>query len=150
MIKPIAYEYLDSWLAMRKQLWPDCTDSEHQAETKQFLSDSSKSAQFIYMGRDDEPLGFVEASIRHEYVNGASTSPVAYIDGIFVVERARQTGIAKNLFEAVSDWASGQNLSELISDVDLSNRLSQTVHRALGFEETERVVYFRKSLVNAP
>ena len=35
---------------------------------------------------------------------------------------------------------------ELASDALLDNEISHSVHRALGFEETERVVFFRKRL----
>jgi len=31
------------------------------------------------------PIGFVEASLRSEYVNGTSTSPVAFLKGLYVV-----------------------------------------------------------------
>lgn len=37
-------------------------------------------------------------------------------------------------------------LSELASDADLFNSTRDAVHEALGFEETERVVFFRRSL----
>jgi aminoglycoside 6'-N-acetyltransferase I len=37
---------------------------------------------------------------------------------------------------------------ELASDADIANAVSHATHRALGFQETERVVYFRKVLRN--
>ena len=36
--------------------------------------------------------------------------------------------------------------TEFGSDVELSNYSSQLMHEALGFEQTEKVVYYRKSL----
>ena len=41
-------------------------------------------------------------------------------------------------------WAQAQGCDELASDALLDNETSQAMHRALGFEETERVVFFRK------
>lgn len=111
-----------------------------------FLSNPSKFAQFLYLDERDNPVGFIEASIRSDYVNGAATSPVAFLEGIFVEPHARQSGIARRLVEAVSAWAKVQGLTELASDADLSNTKSHAVHTALGFEETERVVFFRMSL----
>ena len=35
---------------------------------------------------------------------------------------------------------------ELASDALIDNAVSHGMHRRLGFEETERVVYFRKDL----
>jgi len=112
----------------------------------QFLNNPSRFAQFLYLDEGNNAMGFAEASVRSDYVNGASSSPVAFLEGIFVEPRARETGIARHLIEAVCTWAKDQGLRELASDADLSNTTSQAVHKALGFEETERVVFFRMSL----
>ena len=110
---------------------------------KQFLGDPSRFAQFIYLDGCEAPRGFAEASIRSDYVNGATSSPVAFLEGIFVEPRARRTGVARRLVEEISAWARDRGLSELASDADLSNTISHAVHSGLGFEETERVVFFR-------
>ena len=116
---------------------------------EQFLSDPSRFAQFISIDEKGHPTGLAEASIRHDYVNGASTSPVAFLEGIYVEPKARQMGLARALIEAVSAWAVNQGISELASDANVSNTLSHTMHMALGFEETERVVFFRKNIGGA-
>ena len=36
--------------------------------------------------------------------------------------------------------------TELASDALIDNTLGHQMHRGLGFDETERVVYFKKSL----
>lgn len=113
---------------------------------ERFLGDSSRFAQFICLDNCDVPLGFAEASIRSDYVNGTSGSPVAFLEGIFVEPGARRTGIARGLVEAICAWAREHGLSELASDADLTNTTSHAVHDALGFSETERVVFFRMSL----
>lgn len=112
----------------------------------QFLSDPTRFAQFIDLDDRHAPRGFVEASIRYDYVNGATCSPVAFLEGIYVDPAVRHTGIARRLVEKVSAWAKGRGLAELASDANLSNKTSHAVHEALGFEETERVVFFRMSL----
>ena len=111
-----------------------------------FLNRPERFAQFIAYSESGRPLGFVEASLRSDYVNGTSTSPVAFLEGLYVAEEARRNGIATKLVAAAAAWASECGCSEFASDVLVDNVLSQTVHRALGFEETERVVYFRKLL----
>lgn len=146
MIVPISRTHTDAWMRLRRQLWPHCTEAEHRSEMDQLLSDPSKYAQFIYLNKHDDAVGFAEASVRSDYVNGAATSPVAFLEGMFVEPRARQAGIAGRLVEAVSSWAKDQGLYELASDADFSNTASHAVHSALGFEETERVVFFRMPL----
>ena len=102
--------------------------------------------QFIASSGSGEPLGFAEAAIRTDYVNGTETSPVGFLEGIYVVAESRCQGIAATLVDAVIAWARDAGCRELASDALLANELSHRVHRALGFEETERVVYFRKSI----
>ena len=53
------------------------------------------------------------------------------------------------LVSAVATWAGALGLSELASDSPLENVDAHAVHRAPGFVETERVVYFRKQLPHA-
>nr|WP_241823604.1 GNAT family N-acetyltransferase [Sphingomonas sp. Sph1(2015)] len=50
------------------------------------------------------------------------------------------------LVAAVADWGRAQGCSEFASDAELENVDSHAMHRALGFVETERVVYFRWEL----
>ena len=58
----------------------------------------------------------------------------------------RRTGIAAALVAAAAAWGSEHACAEVASDAPLENVLSHAVHKALGFEETERVVSFRRSL----
>lgn len=97
-----------------------------------------------------DPIGFVEAALRTDYVNGTESSPVAFVEGIYVVLEARRKGVAAALISAVESWARSLGCTELASDALLDNQSSHAFHRALGFEETERVVYFRKALSKRP
>ena len=48
------------------------------------------------------------------------------------------------IVRAVERWTVAQGASELASDALIDNFVSHRMHAALGFEETERVVAFRK------
>ena len=63
-----------------------------------------------------------------------------------MVPEARGRGVAKALVAAVEDWARASGVSELGSDAAPDNMASLKMHHALGFEETQRVVFFRKPL----
>ncbi len=110
------------------------------------LADPARYAQFISYGETGVPTGIAEASIRRDYVNGTHESPVAFLEGIYVEAPWRQKGVARQLVEAVCCWAQERGISELASDADQNNTISHAVHQALGFEVTERVVFFRKTL----
>jgi aminoglycoside 6'-N-acetyltransferase I len=133
------------WLALRRALWPQCPDTEHETEIAAAAAAPAKYVQFMaYAG--PEPVGLAEAAVRHDYVNGAQTSPVVFLEGIYVVPSARRRGIAAQLIAAVSAWAAAAGYRELVSDAQLENVASHALHAALGFEATERVVFFRKAL----
>jgi aminoglycoside 6'-N-acetyltransferase I len=137
---------LNAWSALRQQLWPELDIEEHQAEILQALTEPDRFVAFLCFDDLGRAVGLAEASVRSDYVNGCETSPVAFLEGIIVDPTARRQGVAALLVTAVSDWARGQGLTELASDAELDNTVSHTMHAALGFEETERVVYFRRSL----
>jgi aminoglycoside 6'-N-acetyltransferase I len=135
------------WLAMRVALWPEASNAEHQSG----MADALARGLYVRLARDvsGRALGFVEASMRVDYVNGTNTSPVAFLEGIYVVPDFRRQGIARTLVDSVVGWAREEGCQELASDSLLPNTDAHGVHRALGFEETERVVYFRMDISNA-
>jgi aminoglycoside 6'-N-acetyltransferase I len=134
------------WLAMRRALWPDGgSEAELLREMQRQLADPVTSVQFMaYAG--ERALGFAEAAVRHDAVNGATVSPVAFLEGLYVEPEARRQGVARRLVQAVIDWAVAAGFTELASDALLENTVSHALHRALGFEEAERVVCFRRAV----
>jgi len=84
-----------------------------------------------------------------DYVNGTGSSPVAFLEGLYVTPNFRRKGVARALVNCVVEWASAWGCLELASDSLLNNTAAHAAHRALGFEETERVVYFLRRLHDA-
>lgn len=134
------------WLRLRQALWPDSTREQHLAEMNLLASNRGRYVNFIAYSRSREAIGLAEASIRSDYVNGTESSPVAFLEGLYVVPQARRQRVGAALVDAVADWARAAGCRELASDAVLENSISHVVHRALGFEETERVVFFRRKL----
>jgi aminoglycoside 6'-N-acetyltransferase I len=50
------------------------------------------------------------------------------------------------LCNAVAEWGKSLGCVEFGSDAPLENAASHALHAALGFAETQRVVFFRKTL----
>ncbi len=136
---------LDAWAALRADLWPDGSAAEHRAEAADML-DNGALANFVAEAPDGTVTGFAEAALRNDYVNGCETSPVAFVEGIYVAPEHRKADVARALCEAIAAWGREQGCTELASDALEDNVQSHDFHRAIGFEETERVVYFRKAL----
>lgn len=137
------------WLELRKALWSHRSTDEHIEEMNHLSSEPRRFGQFI--ARDDQgtALGFIEASVRSDYVNGTKSSPVGFLEGIYVKPESRREGVANALVQAAMLWARSNGCSEFASDTSLENQISQKMHRRLGFIETERVVYFKKLIETA-
>jgi aminoglycoside 6'-N-acetyltransferase I len=130
------------WLSLRQQLWPHSTREEHLAEMSSFLAARKRFAQFMDYDDAGVPLGFIEISLRTDYVNGTESSPVAFLEGTFVVPEARKSGVARRLVTEAEHWAKFMGCKEFASDAPIANTSSHAMHLALGFAETERVVFF--------
>ncbi|WP_440978629.1 aminoglycoside 6'-N-acetyltransferase [Sphingomonas pseudosanguinis] len=137
IVTPPAPEHREGWLALRAALWGE------EAGDPADLPEGD--GNFVALA-DDRVIGFAEAAVRRDYVNGCDGSPVLFLEGVFVDPGHRRQGVAGALVAAVANWGRAQGCSEFASDAELDNTDSHAMHRALGFEETERVVYFRREL----
>ena len=92
------------------------------------------------------PVGFAQCQLRHDYVEGTQTSPVGYLEGIFVRPEFRHRGLAKQLLGACESWAKEKGCMEFASDCELGNDASLNFHLSVGFAEANRIVCFTKTL----
>jgi aminoglycoside 6'-N-acetyltransferase I len=129
---------------MRAALWPDEDPHALAQETGKMLDDPNQVA-FVAERADGGLCGMVEAGVR-PFANGVDEQPCAFVEGWWVDADVRRTGIGGALIAAVEDWARQRGFHELGSDALIDNVLSHTAHLALGFEERERTVNFRKFL----
>lgn len=134
---------LPAWDAMRVALWPDADDTPEQLLAQLQRDDAGV---WLASGDTGEAVGFAEATIRRDYVNGTRTSPVGFLEGLYVHPAWRRTGVGRALVDAIAQWTRERGCSELASDALIDNIESHAAHVAYGFEETERVVYFRKQV----
>lgn len=135
---------LDRIDPLRLALWPDSPIEELKATV------AAQPEYLVLAVLDgDRPIGFAEIGLRRDYVNGCDTSPVAFLEGIYVDPAHRKQGVARALVAEALAWARRQEVSEFASDALLENTASHAFHQAIGFEETERVVYFRLPLAKA-
>jgi aminoglycoside 6'-N-acetyltransferase I len=140
----------EGWLDLRQQLWPHCTREGHLSEISSFCARPDSFAQFVAYTDSGQAIGFIEIAVRTDYVNGTDSSPVAFLEGIYVVPEARRLVTARALVAAAERWAINRGCREFASDAAVENETSHAMHHALGFQETERVVFFRKLLTRTP
>ena len=145
LIRHATHDDQTEWLRMRSALWPDCPLDDHHSEMQEQLDDPARYAVYVIERDSDKLGGFLEASLR-AYADGCRTSPVGYIEGWYVDADLRQQGWGGELVKAAEQWAMAQGCTEMASDCELDNDVSFRAHLALGYEETDRVIQFRKSL----
>jgi aminoglycoside 6'-N-acetyltransferase I len=146
-IAPGSDKHLETWARLRTELWPDGTFDVHREDLKRlFLSGTAEATAFLAIDDADGIAGFAEATLRHDFVNGCSSSPVLFLEGIYVRPQARRKGVARLLCAAVAKWGKAKGCTEFGSDALLDNVESQAFHQALGFGEAERVIFFHKTL----
>ena len=142
-----AYRATDhgEWQRLRRALWPGETPEAELADMAAWLA--RPNTEVLVAERPDGAglAGFAEVGMR-AYADGCETSPVAYLEGWYVDADVRRQGVGAALVRGAEAWARGQGFRELASDTHLDNVVSQRAHHALGFEEVDRVVEYRKML----
>ncbi|MEO6656103.1 MAG: aminoglycoside 6'-N-acetyltransferase [Pyrinomonadaceae bacterium] len=146
MIRPLAESDLAEWLRLRLLLWDESSEDDHKAEMVDIIENSD--AQFVAVADlgDGRLGGFLEASIR-SHVEDCDTENVGYLEGWFVEESYRQLGMGGRLVQFAEEWARAKGCTEMASDAEVDNIVSQQAHSRLGYSETSRLVHLRKELV---
>ena len=129
---------------LAQQLWPHHETAQLQKEFEPLLADAD-AAVFLAFS-DEAASGFAQCQLRSDYVEGTSSSPVGYLEGIFVLPDYQRQGIARALLTACENWAKLHGCSEFASDCELSNSESLLFHLNVGFHEANRIICFTKKL----
>jgi len=143
-IRPVQPTDHAEWLRMRLRLWGGIAE-EHTHDIDAYFATPQGGITFVVERGGGGLCGFIEVSLRN-YAEGCQTSPVAYIEGWYVDEESRRRTLGTCLVQAAEAWARSHGLKEIASDTQLENAISIQAHTALGYEEVERLVCFRKAL----
>lgn len=142
IVRPVRPEDKAVWRDMRAALYGE--DPSLLADVEgYFAGDPMIAAAFI--AEDGRPLAFIELSLRN-YAEGCASSPVPYIEGLYVGEGQRRRNVGRLLVAAAEDWARQRGFTEMASDTQIENEASLGAHQAYGFSEVERIACLRKSL----
>jgi aminoglycoside 6'-N-acetyltransferase I len=135
-----------AWIDMRAGLWPDDSPIE-LAHGIEAILEGHDAWGFIAETIEGRPAAFAELSLR-KYANGCVSTPVPFLEAIFVRPEFRRQRAGARLIAYVEAFVLSRGFGELGSDALIDNHGSHAAHRGWGFSETERVVYFRKVLNN--
>jgi aminoglycoside 6'-N-acetyltransferase I len=144
IIREIVADDRPDWVRLRTALWPGSL-SDHDAETRQYF-DTRRQTPVVFVAQaNGRVVGFLELDYR-KYAPGCASSPVPFIEGWHVEPEWQGKGIGRGLIAAAEKRARDEGHTEIASDADATNAGGIAAHRAVGYEEIERVVCFRRSL----
>ncbi len=129
---------------MAVQMWENQTVEALEAEFTETLC--SKTSAFFVKSENGAPIGFAQCNLRTDYVEGTESTPVGYLEGIFVKESYRHNGYAGELLSECEKWAKDMGCREFASDCELNNVSSLKFHLAMGFDEVSRIICFKKNI----
>ena len=144
MIRKAEMKELTMIAELACQLWPDHTVEEMRTEFAEILA--KPDAAYFLAYAEETAIGFAQCQLRYDYVEGTDSSPVGYLEGIYVAEGYRKHGIARELLSACESWAKEKGCTEFASDCELDNVQSLQFHLNVGFEEANRIICFTKKL----
>ena len=123
---------------------PDLSREELLEENEEIFADID---QILFLAFDgDTPVGVAHGALRREYVNGTNDKLKGYLEAIYVLPEYRKNKIAAGLVRILERWASRLGCLEMASDCLLDNTDSYNFHLRIGYEETERNIFFLKEL----
>ena len=144
MIKNASKEDFLILAEMALKIWGNYSLDELKLEFEEIVDDPSSICLIKYI--DDIPAGFANASLRCDYVEGTESSPVGYLEGIYVKDNYRLNGIGRELVEACEKWSNTKGCVEFASDCELTNTASLNFHLSLDFIEANRIICFKKDI----
>ena len=143
-IKKATQDDIRAAATLAHQLWPGDSPEEHAAALLEIIA-SPEAAVFLAMEQGNA-CAFAQCQLRHDYVEGTDSSPVGYLEGIYVCPACQRRGIARELLAACENWARAVGCTEFASDCELDNEDSLRFHLHTGFTEANRIICFTKRL----
>lgn len=144
MVRQAGKSELETLADLAVLMWGSYSVSDLVNEFSETISKGK--SQFFLKFENDVPVGFAQCQLRYDYVEGTKTTPVGYLEGIFIKERYRNKGYAKELLAECEAWAKDNGCQEFASDCEIDNVGSFHFHKAMNFTEVNRIICFTKTL----
>ena len=138
-IKKLNSKHLAMWVELRSAFFTEKSHKTLKNEAIAMLENKKARAFGLFKGKT--LVAFAE--VKKCRINGVKTALLA---GIYISQGYRQWGLDKKLLNAVEKWAKEHSLNEINASININEKRSISNYKSLGFSETERVVFFRKTI----
>ena len=142
MIRQATKNDFEQWLRMRKLLYPESSQNELMSEIKKIFYDKTIVGEldyivFVYEKNKLMLGGFIETSLKQK-VSKCKSSPVGYIESLYVDTDVRRNGIACKLVSESEKWIIRKKCTEFAVDTDPNEKGSIDFYLSCGFAEVRR------------
>lgn len=144
IIRPVHESDFEEWSRIRRTLYNEIDDAFEEQERLELIANPEWGC-FVAEDAGGRIVGMLEMSLRN-IVDGCLTTPVAYIEGIYLDPEVRGAGWGHLLVRFAEEWGRSKGCREIATDCELGNSSAESFHLRMGFEEVGRVIEFRKDL----
>ncbi|MEZ5581931.1 MAG: GNAT family N-acetyltransferase [Candidatus Competibacteraceae bacterium] len=116
---PISRDDFSVWSQFRGELYPTLSRNFDLKEMDSIFGSELWNCWFIER-EDGEHIGLVELSLRN-IVDGCLSSPVPYLEGLYLTPTERGKGRGTEIIEMIKVWCQEHGHSELATDAELTN-----------------------------
>ncbi len=141
---PINRNAFPLWKQMREDLYGSLNNDYHAKEMENIFVSDVWFCNFL-ADENNQVIGLVELSSRN-IVDGCLSSPVAYLEGLYLRPEHRGKGLGKEVIRIIIKWCMVEGFSELATDTEITNKKAQRFYESMGFEEVDRVVEYRMKI----
>src|SRR5437667_9374995 len=129
-VRPAQPRDAAAWLQLRRALWPEGSEAEHREDIDRFFAGDPREPLAVLLAEDGAgcPVGLAELSIR-AYAEGCRSDRVAYLEGWFVVPKARGRGVGRALIAAAEEAGRSLGCRDFASDAQPDNQGDGAAHR---------------------
>lgn len=118
----------DRAAALAQLLWPGHAQAELEQELAGYLQGPEGA---VFLAREDgADVGFAQCGLRRDYVEGTHTSPVGYLEGVFVQEEYRGRGVATGAAARLRGVGRGKRLCRICKRLWAGQRRKRRVSSA--------------------
>lgn len=101
MIKRAGIEDAEALADLAIQMWSDHAPEDLEAEFRRLAMNDEAACFIKYV--DEKPIAFAQCGLRHDYVEGTDSSPVGYLEGLFVSEGYRNKALPRSSCQNARD-----------------------------------------------